>query len=76
MAASEKFDAQDCRPLGGPDCACRAAVTRAFEGMMQSGVPYEGALTVALRVFHHHHPELQSGSRALVERWISSESLH
>ena len=76
MAASAKFDPRGCGPLGGPDCACRAAVTRAFAGMMQSGAPYDSALSVARRVFHHHHPELDIGVKELIERWVSPESLH
>jgi hypothetical protein len=76
MAASERSDPRDCGPLGGPDCACRAAVTRAFEGMTQSGAPYDSALSVALRVFQHHHPEHQVGVQALIERWISPDSVH
>jgi hypothetical protein len=76
MAASGLSDPRDCGPLGGPDCACRAAVTRAFEGMTRSGAPYDSALAVALRVFQHHHPEHQVGVQALIERWISPESLH
>ncbi len=62
--------------LGGPHCACRAAVLRAFGGMTESGAPYDSALSVALRVFRHHHPELRSGVRELVEYWISPESVH
>ncbi len=62
--------------LGGPECACRAAVTRAFAGMTLSGAPYDSALSVALRVFQHHHPEYQVGVQALIERWISPESVH
>ena len=82
MAVSAKSDPRakpavgNCGPLGGPDCACRAAVTRAFAGMMQSGAPYDSALSVARRVFHHHHPELDVGVKELIERWVSSESLH
>jgi hypothetical protein len=83
MAASAKSDPRgkkpapgNCGTLGGPDCACRAAVTRAFAGMMQSGAPYDSALSVARRVFHHHHPELDIGVRELIERWVSPESLH
>ena len=82
MAASAKSDprgksdAGNCGSLGGPDCACRAAVTRAFEGMTRSGAPYDSALSVARRVFHHHHPELDIGVKELIERWVSPESLH
>jgi hypothetical protein len=53
-----------------------AAVTRAFAGMIQSGAPYDSALSVARRVFHHHHPELDIGVNELIERWVSPESLH
>jgi hypothetical protein len=76
MAASAKSEPRNCGPLGGPDCACRAAVTRAFAGMTRSGAPYDSALSVARRVFHHHHPELDVGVKELIERWVSSESLH
>jgi hypothetical protein len=44
--------------------------------MTESGAPYDSALDVALRVFRHHHPDLGSGARELVERWISPESVH
>jgi hypothetical protein len=44
--------------------------------MMQSGAPYDSALSVARRVFHHHHPELDVGVKELIERWVSPESLH
>lgn len=76
MGASGKFDRDGCAPLGGPGCLCRAAVTRAFDGMTQSGAPYDSALAVALRVFQHHHPENGGGARELVERWISADSVH
>lgn len=76
MAVKEPSDAPGCAPLGGPDCACRAAVTRAFEGMTQSGAPYDSALSAALRVFQHHHPEYKVGVKELVEQWIWPESVH
>ena len=76
MAASEKFDQRGCGALGGPGCACRAAVTRAFDGMTRSGAPYDSAFAVALRVFRHHHPGHAIGVSELVERWVSAESLH
>jgi hypothetical protein len=76
MAASGRFDPPGCGPLGGPDCVCRAAVTRAFEGMTRSGAPYDSALSAALKVFHYHHPELDVGVRELIEQWISPESVH
>jgi len=44
--------------------------------MTRSGAPYDSALSVALRVFQHHHPEHQVGVQALIERWISPESVH
>jgi hypothetical protein len=44
--------------------------------MTRSGAPYDAALSVGLRVFLHHHPELRSGAQELIERWISPESLH
>lgn len=77
MAASTKSDPRrSCGPLGGPDCACRAAVTRAFEGMTQSGAPYDSALSAACKVFHYHHPELDIGVTELIEQWVSPESVH
>ncbi len=57
-------------------CTCRTAVVRAFDGMTRARVPYDEALGVAVRVFLHHHPELQSGAAELIERWLSRESLH
>jgi hypothetical protein len=76
MAASGKSDRRDCGVPGERDCACRAAVVRAFEGMTRSGAPYDAALGVGLRVFLHYHPEVPSGAQELIERWISPESLH
>jgi len=77
MAANTKSEpGAGCAPLGGPDCACRAAVERAFAGMTDSGAPYDSALSVAVRVFRHHHPELQTGVPELIEQWISPESVH
>ena len=81
MAANAKSDPRTgmgtgCGPLGGPDCACRAAVVRAYTGMTESGAPYDSAIAVAVRVFHHHHPELQTGVQELIEHWISPESVH
>ncbi len=76
MGASGKSEHDGCAPLGGPGCRCRAAVVRAFGGMVRSGAGYDSALAVALRVFQHHHPETSSGAKELVERWVSSDSVH
>lgn len=76
MAASAKSDRPGCGPLGGPNCACRAAVTRAFEGMTQSGASYDSALSAACKVFHYHHPELDVGVNELIEQWVLPESVH
>lgn len=76
MAASRKSERLDCGVPGDPDCACRTAVVRAFDGMMRSGASYDSALAVAHRVFLHHHPERGAGAEAMIERWISPESLH
>jgi hypothetical protein len=76
MAISAKSNRPGCAVLGSSGCACRLAVLRAFGGMTESGAPYDSALAVAVRVFRHHHPELRSGVRELVERWISPESVH
>ncbi len=76
MAANAKSDRLDCGVPGDPDCNCRTAVTRAFEGMTRSGAPYDSALGAALRVFLHYHSELRSGAQEMIERWISPESLH
>jgi hypothetical protein len=51
-------------------------VIRAFTEMTLSGAPYDSALSVAYRVFHHHHPNGDGGVRELIERWISPESVH
>ena len=75
MAASAPSE-RDCAVLGARGCACRAAVMRAFDGMTASGAPYDSALAAALRVFRHHHPEIETGVRELVEHWISPESVH
>ena len=76
MAVGVKSEREGCAPLGGPDCPCRAAVERAFAGMTQSGAAYDSAFGVALRVFRHHHPEIEIGASELVERWLSTDSLH
>jgi hypothetical protein len=76
MAASAKAERMGCAALGRPDCSCRAAVTRAFAGMTLSGASYDCAIAVAHRVFRHHHPEIDSGFGAMIERWVSDESLH
>jgi hypothetical protein len=76
MAASKKPDPNGCAPLGSAACKCRAAVCRAFAGMTTGGASYDTALSVAVRIFHHHHPEITIGGPELVERWISPESLH
>ncbi len=76
MAASAKTEPAGCGPLGGPDCVCRAAVMRAFNGMTMSGASYDSAISAASRVFHHHHPEFRMGVRELIEQWISPESIH
>jgi len=81
MAASAKTEPAGCgplaeAPLGTPDCLCRAAVVRAYYGMTRSGASYDSALSAAVRVFHHHHPEFRMGVRELIEQWISPESIH
>jgi hypothetical protein len=77
MATNAKSDrGSACAVLGSPGCACRTAVLRAFGGMTESGAPYDSALAVAVRVFRHHHPDLDGGARELVEHWISPESVH
>ena len=49
---------------------------RAFGGMIEADAGYDTALSVAVRVCQHHHPEITTGIQALVERWISAESVH
>jgi hypothetical protein len=44
--------------------------------MTLSGAPYDSALSVACRVFQHHHPEHNIGVQELIEQWISPESVH
>jgi len=56
--------------------ACRAAVLRAFSGMIDCGASYDSALSAAVRVFRHHHPEIETGVQELVEHWISPEIVH
>lgn len=76
MAVNAKFERLDCGVPGEPDCTCRTAVVRAFNGMTRSGASYDSALDAAVRVFLHYHPERRSGAQELIERWISPESLH
>jgi hypothetical protein len=62
--------------LAGRPCSCRTAVVRAFGGMTECGAPYDSALSAAVRVLRHHHPEIETGAQELVEQWISPASLH
>lgn len=59
------------------ECRCRAAVTRAYTGMLVSGVPNRVALEAATRVYRYHHPEADVPSaQNTVESWVFQGAMH
>lgn len=55
---------------------CRAAVKRAYSGMLAVGSTETRAFEAALRVLRHHHPELaMKEAAATVEYWMRPERL-
>ncbi|NBC33945.1 MAG: hypothetical protein GVY13_14825 [Alphaproteobacteria bacterium] len=64
----------DCGQGDGADgqpCACRAAVTRAYAGMLEGGAPASVALEAALRVYRYHHPhQADDVAQTTVETWV------
>jgi hypothetical protein len=69
---------EDCGPGSSPTtCRCRAAVERAFSGMIAGGAPDSVAMEAAARVFHYHHPECsQRHAWDTVETWLFNGPLH
>jgi hypothetical protein len=65
------------RGLSQGECVCRAAVIRAYGGMMAAGLPDSKALDAAVRVYRYHHPdEPVDRARDLVETWVFTGPLH
>lgn len=72
-------NAQDGEECGDPEvvCACRAAVTRAYDGMLDSGVPDSVALEAAIRVYRYHHPQGPDEEAVrTVEAWVMRGPVH
>ena len=69
---------EDCGPLSDPDgCFCRAAVERAYAGMVASGAPNQVAMEAATRVFRYHHPKCSlKYAEHTVETWLFTGPLH
>lgn len=56
---------------GADPCICKAAVTRAYAGMLEGGAPASVALEAALRVYRYHHPrQADDVARTTVETWV------
>ncbi len=56
-------------------CKCRAAVLRAYNGMIKTGAPQNFAMDAARILYSYHHPEDQLIDAALtVERWVCSQA--
>lgn len=79
---ASKVDGSVRLDLCGPattidDCRCRAAVTRAYNGMLVGGVPNTVALEAATRVYRYHHPEADyDAAHHTVESWVFRGALH
>ena len=72
-------DRSDGGSTDGPDtgCACRAAVIRAYDGMLGSGAPDSVALQAAIRVYRHYHPKAADDITIhTVETWVMRGPLH
>lgn len=74
----EKSDKTWSRAVNPPlRCDCRAAVVRAYDGMLASGVSNEQARKVALRVYLHHHPEhTQEIAHTTIDPWLRRGFVH
>ena len=58
-------------------CRCRAAVTRSYFRMRDSGAAEQVALDVATRVYRHYHPEIAGGTaRNMVEILVYTGPMH
>ena len=71
-------DDEECGPLAdAARCTCREAVTRAYRGMLDCGVPDSVALDAAIRVYRYHHPEAtRDHAHLTVETWVFTGRLH
>lgn len=69
---------EDCGPQSGSArCPCHEAVTRAYRGMLESGVPVSVAMEAAVRVYRYHHPEVtRDHAHLTVETWVYTGPLH
>lgn len=64
-------DGGPCEGPAGAPCACRNAVNRAYDGMLESGAPASVALEAALRVYRYHHPhQADDAAQTTVETWV------
>ena len=55
------------------ECACRAAVSRAFAELRKRRVGEEAAFESAVTVFRFHHPDLPVlEAQETVDRWLAS----
>ena len=65
------------RGLPDGDCGCRAAVSRAYGGLVAAGLPEGNALDAAVRVYRYHHPEQPvDRARTLIESWVFAGPVH
>ncbi len=56
--------------------ACKATVTNAYYGMLESGAARESALGVAVKVYRYHNPVGSvEKARSEVERWLGVQIL-
>jgi hypothetical protein len=59
-----------------PPFLCKATVTRAYYGMLESGAARESALGVAVKVYQYHNPAgTVHKARSEVERWLGVQIL-
>lgn len=62
---------------GQEACRCRAAVTRAYRTLCDSGQAESRAYEAAVRIYRFYHPEAAPGAAAgAVERWVASGTVH
>jgi hypothetical protein len=59
-----------------PVPVCKATVTNAYYGMLESGAARESALGVAVKVYRYHNPANSvHKARSEVERWLGVQIL-
>ncbi len=92
MAAKKMIDPSDASPadnvnpqdsgsctlrIPNPGCRCYAAVCKAYNGMRTFGVSDVDALYAAMRVYRHHHPEVDEPlARQTIESWVYRSGMH